>query len=82
MAKVARCLLELNLDVCGRQTGGLVGSESTGLSVFVMTFCEPEITSELETSSLLPKQYPAFIDGVIENSIHTYYVYIGICERP
>lgn len=47
MGRAARCLLALNLDVCGRQTGGLAGSESTGLSVFVMTFCEPEKTSEL-----------------------------------
>lgn len=53
-----------------RQTGALVGSENTVLSVSVMTFWEPEITSELETSPLFPKQYPAFIDGVTENSIH------------
>lgn len=72
MAKVPRCLGKLTLNGCVRQMEGLAGSQSTVLSVFVMTFCEPEVTSELQASPLFPKQCPAFIDGTIENSIYTY----------
>lgn len=46
MAEVPRCLGNLTLDGCIRQMGGLAVSQSTILSVFVMTFCEPEVTSE------------------------------------
>lgn len=64
MAKVARCLLKVNIAGHGRQEGGLAGLESTVLVVFVMTFCEPEVVSEF------PRQYPVFIDAT-EISVYT-----------